>query len=65
MGPTRWACQLSACLAVKKTLPAIVETLKLIINGANVPRATEGRSLSILLDHRFVVNLIVIEKLLQ
>ncbi|XP_076326759.1 uncharacterized protein LOC143233855 [Tachypleus tridentatus] len=60
----RWACQHAACLAVKRTLPAIVTILKHIVEGDNVHRATESKGLCILLDQQFVISLVGIEKLL-
>lgn len=65
LSDTRWACQHAACLAVKRTLPAIVTTLKRIMKGDNAHRATEAKGLCILLDHHFVASLVAIEKLLQ
>ena len=64
LSDTRWACQHAACLAVKRTLPAIVTTLKRLMEGDNVHRATEAKSLCILLDQQFVASLMAMEKLL-
>ncbi|XP_076321993.1 zinc finger MYM-type protein 1-like [Tachypleus tridentatus] len=64
LSDTRWACQHAACLAVKRTLPAIVTTLKRFVEGDNVHRATESKGLCILLDQQFVTSLVAIEKLL-
>ncbi|XP_076322154.1 zinc finger MYM-type protein 1-like [Tachypleus tridentatus] len=64
LSDTRWACQHAACLAVKRTLPAIVTTLKRLVEGDNVHRATESKVLCILLDQQFLTSLVAIEKLL-
>ncbi|XP_076372892.1 zinc finger MYM-type protein 1-like [Tachypleus tridentatus] len=47
---TRWAYQHAACLAVKRTFPAIVTILKRLVEGDNVYRVTESKGLCILLD---------------
>ena len=49
---------------MKRTLPAIVTTLKRLMEGDNVHRATEAKSLCILLDQQFVASLMAMEKLL-
>ncbi|XP_076308626.1 zinc finger MYM-type protein 1-like [Tachypleus tridentatus] len=64
LSETRWVCQHAACLAVKRTLPAIVTTLKHFVEGDNVHRAIESKGLWILLDQQFVTSLVVLEKLL-
>ncbi|XP_076372812.1 zinc finger MYM-type protein 1-like [Tachypleus tridentatus] len=64
LSDTRWACQHAACLAVKRTLPAIVTTLKCLVDGDNVHRATESKGLCILLHQQFVTSLVAMEKLL-
>ncbi|XP_076330047.1 zinc finger protein 862-like [Tachypleus tridentatus] len=60
----RWACQHAACLAVKRTLPAIVTTLKRLVEGDNVHRATKSKGLCIFLDQQFLTSLVAIAKLL-
>ncbi|XP_076315943.1 zinc finger MYM-type protein 1-like [Tachypleus tridentatus] len=56
LSDTRWACQHAACLAVKRTLPDIVTTLKRLVKGNNVHRATESMGLCILVDQQFVIS---------
>ncbi|XP_076324657.1 zinc finger MYM-type protein 1-like [Tachypleus tridentatus] len=64
LSDTRWACKRAAYLAVKRNLPAIVTTLKRLVEGDNVHRATELKGLCILQDQQFVASLVAIEKLL-
>ncbi|XP_076372827.1 uncharacterized protein LOC143257672 [Tachypleus tridentatus] len=64
LSDTRWACQHAACLAGKRTLPAIVTTLKCLVDGDNVHRASESKGLCILLHQQFVTSLVAMEKLL-
>ena len=64
LSDTRWTSQHAACLAVKRTLLAIVTTLKRLMEGDNVHRATEAKGLCILLDQRFVAILVAMEKVL-
>ncbi|XP_076348019.1 zinc finger MYM-type protein 1-like, partial [Tachypleus tridentatus] len=60
LSDTRWTCQHAACLAVKRTLPAIVTTLKRFVEGDNVHRAIESKGL----DQQFITSLVAIVKLL-
>ncbi|XP_076359149.1 zinc finger MYM-type protein 1-like [Tachypleus tridentatus] len=64
LSDTKWACQRADCLAVKRTFPANVTTLKRLAEGDNVHRAIESKGLCILLDQQFVTSLVAIEKLL-
>ncbi|XP_076323598.1 uncharacterized protein LOC143232282 [Tachypleus tridentatus] len=64
LSETRWACQHAACLAVERTLSAILTTLKRLVERDNVHRAPESKGLCILLDQQFVISLVAIEKLL-
>ncbi|XP_076330652.1 zinc finger MYM-type protein 1-like [Tachypleus tridentatus] len=64
LSDTTWAYQHAACLAVKRTFPAIVTTLKRLVKGDNLHSATESKGLCILLDQQFVTSLVAIEKLL-
>ncbi|KAK1906553.1 52 kDa repressor of the inhibitor of the protein kinase [Dissostichus eleginoides] len=61
LSDTRWACQYNAIWAVKKTLPAILATLRDIIGLSNPHRRTEARALSAIMDETFVVHLIIFE----
>ncbi|KAJ3581755.1 hypothetical protein NHX12_016273 [Muraenolepis orangiensis] len=61
LSDTRWACQYNAIWAVKKTLPAILATLRDIIGLSNLHRRTEARALSAIIDETFVVHLIIFE----
>ncbi|KAI4828619.1 hypothetical protein KUCAC02_022699 [Chaenocephalus aceratus] len=61
LSDTRWACQYTAIWAVKKTLPAILATLRDIIGLSNPHRRTEARALSAIMDETFVVHLIIFE----
>ncbi|KAJ3604967.1 hypothetical protein NHX12_027018 [Muraenolepis orangiensis] len=46
---------------IKKTLPAILATLRDIIGLSNLHRRTEARALSAIIDETFVVHLIIFE----
>ncbi|KAJ3594762.1 hypothetical protein NHX12_004069 [Muraenolepis orangiensis] len=61
LSDTRWACQYNAIWAVKKTLPAILATLRDIIGLSNLHRRTEARALSAIIHETFVVHLIIFE----
>ncbi|XP_076314932.1 uncharacterized protein LOC143227363 [Tachypleus tridentatus] len=54
-------CCLSGC---EKNIPAIVTTLKHLVEGDNVLGATESKGLCILLDQQFVTTLVAIDKLM-
>ena len=61
LSDTRWACQYDAICAVKKTLPAIIATLRDTVRDKNVKRRTESKSVSSLVDEQFVLHLIIFE----
>lgn len=61
LSDTRWACQYDAICAVKKTLPAIIATLRDTVRDKNAKRRTESKSVSSLVDEQFVLHLILFE----
>ena len=61
LSDTRWACQYDAICAVKRTLPAIIATLRDTVRDKNAKRRTEAKSVSSLMDEQFVLHLIIFE----
>ncbi len=61
LSDTRWACQYDSICAVRKTLPAITATLRDNVRQKNAKRRTEAKSVSALIDEKFVLHLILFE----
>ena len=64
---TRWSCQHASCLAVQKTLPAILLTLEHFssVDSSSAERFLQATSLLNFVDDKFVVLLVMFEKLLS
>ena len=56
LSDTRWACQYATCLAVKKTIEAIIVTL-VNIQSENSKRAAEASGFSAKLNFSFIFHL--------
>jgi hypothetical protein len=61
LSETRWACQYTALLAIKKTLPAIHATLQALISQQGARLRTKAKSIMALLDGQFVLQLTLFE----
>lgn len=67
LSETRWSCQHASCLAVQKTLPAILLTLEhfSLVDSSSAERSLQATSLLNFLNDKFVVQLVMFEKLLS
>ena len=67
LSETRWSCQHASCLAVQKTLPAILLTLEhfSLVDSSSAERSLQATSLLNFVNDKFVVQLVMFEKLLS
>ncbi|KAJ4920895.1 hypothetical protein JOQ06_014242 [Pogonophryne albipinna] len=65
MSETRWSCQYTALVAIRKSLPAVKATFTEIMSQPNARRKTEARAVSGLIDEQFVLLLTLFEDLFR
>ncbi|KAM3850214.1 zinc finger MYM-type protein 1-like [Diretmus argenteus] len=65
LSDTRWSCQYTALVAIRKSLPAIKQTLQDIMGQTHAKRKTDARAVNALLDERFVLLLTLFEDLFR